>query len=318
MKRMALNDLYKLCWLIDCQYDPESAFIANGEWSTLQDGAVHSDYHIDVSGSSDGWNRAQKQQTMINLFQMLKGDPYIDQMNLHRKMLEVMTPDSVRKLLTSPQMAQADAGNQQAMETAVMDVTNYPWPVKPSDNHGAHIQNIVQFVESTQTPGNENELNGRLAKQLTTHAGQHYEYWSKQDKQAATEAQPQMQQALAILQHIIQQDQQGAGQQQIPQGSPNGPLTAGAPTPAAIGAGGAPGEAGAPSEPSADALNALANAHKAGLPVTIADYAAALEKAGLPPYDPTSPLVAAIMPNPKAAPAPKPPGAPNGRQVTPQ
>ena len=208
MKRLALIELYNLCWIIDCQYDPESAFIANGEWTQLQDGSVHSDYHIEVSGSADGWNRAQKQQTMVNLFQMLKGDPFIEQMNLHRKLLEVMTPDSTRKLLTSPQQAQTDAGNQQALESAVMDTLNYPWPVKPSDAHPAHIQNIVQMVMGSQAPGSGIVISPNFAQHLLVHGEAHMDGWMKQDKQGATQAEAQIMPALQILQSIIQQGAQ--------------------------------------------------------------------------------------------------------------
>ena len=319
--RKSLARVYNQAWALCAEFMTPGKYVMDGATADMDTGGMSDDYIIHPSGSADAWNKDAEQQKGTGLFQMLNQDPMTDQIELRKFMLNKLDPVLARTLIKDPGVNLADQSAKQATELTDMIVTAFPVQVNQTDDDAIHMQAIGQWVMAQVQKGAP--ISPETAVLVLQHGMSHEQAGMKKKN-------PQMQQvtqsvtpAVQVLTQIAQAAQAKAqmAQHAAPNGAapmPNGPRGMPSPAPAGPpmppgGNGSAPATQGPPQGDS-DAINGLGAAMKAGLPVTIADWSAALQRAGLPPFSPGSPTIVdpGSAMKPQGVPIPQRPPPPMG------
>ena len=230
--RRELSNGLRMAWAILLQYaSNKRAYRTLDGFTELTPEALAADYVIELNTSGDNWNRGQVIQQAQNLFQLLRGDPFINQEALRRDLLNALDPRKTKQLLINAGSQQAMQLEDQAQELSIM-LLGFPAEVRETDDHLAHIQSCAGFVQRRMT-ANE-PIGPETILLITQHVGQHVQaaQATQEDKwqQAAPQIQPFIQalgaaaqQAQAQLQQqaaLAQQQQQIAAAQQAAAAQP--------------------------------------------------------------------------------------------------
>lgn len=292
--RLFLADLYTQAWSLLVQYDASDlTYTVSDVSQELQQDALHDEYEVLPNGNDQSWNRTAQLQRAMARLQAFTQNPFINQSELVKSVLELDDPRSVKRLFVDPNAQMADQMQEQAEEIGTM-LLGFPCQVQPANDDMAHLQSMGGFVSRRLQNGEP--LTKEFAKLALSHGGQHSAQAAQKKTPGAQQLEQQMApiiNALALLAaghpqppaqmpHLAGQQQQGQpGLQVLP--PPGG---AGAP------AGQPPGSAGAPPPTADKIMNALAALIKAGVPVTPAEINNAMAQAGLPPIQAGQPAVA--------------------------
>ena len=225
--RIGLAELYRLSWSLLLQYNRTSLnFWYIDTVKTVPQEGLHEQYGIIPSGSADGVNKPLLVQKVFQRFQLLSGNPFIDQGELVKSVLEADDATLVRRLFVDPQGQQVEQSEDQALELSILRL-GFPAQVRPNDDHKTHIQTILAYVTSRVQTGSATEP--LEAQALQQHLVAHIEALRQTDKKLAKEAED----AAGVVfeqaaQFEAQQQQQQQPYAQVPQ-DPAGP-PAGMPT----------------------------------------------------------------------------------------
>ena len=150
--RIALGNLYRMSWSILLQYDKTSLdyWYLDTAQQVPQE-ALHEQYGIQPTGSADGVNKQLLMQKAITRFQMFANDPFIDQGQLRKTILESDDATLVKRLYVDPQLAQATQAEDQANEITFLRL-GFPAVVKDSDDHLIHIQTVMAYITTEPIP----------------------------------------------------------------------------------------------------------------------------------------------------------------------
>jgi hypothetical protein len=205
----------RMAWAILIQYaaTKRDYFSIDGFAQVLET-ALAGSYRIEVNASGDNWNRGQVIQQKQNLFNLFKGDPFINQEELRRDLLNAMDPRMTKRLLIGQGTQQAAQIEDQANEINLM-IIGFPAEVKETDDHAAHIQSIAGFTQRRAMKGEP--LTAELLGLLFQHASQHAammkqtrgDLWKQQGQQITQ----YLQQLQAAAQQAAQQEQMTQMQQ---------------------------------------------------------------------------------------------------------
>ena len=296
--RLMLADIYAQAWALLVQYDnADLAFTVSDAVEQLDPAALHEDYEVLPNGSDQSWNRGAQLQRAMQRMQAFAQNPYINQAELVKSVLEVDDPRLVKRLFVEPQTQAATQAEEQAMEIATM-LLGFPCPVQAQDDDAVHIQTLSGFVQRRLQTGEP--ITPEMARLLLQHGGAHAQALEQKKNPQAKQIEQQAAPVIAALGHIAQQPDQP------PQNVVPGPGA----SPAALPAPGAPPAAGAQPPPTPDKLmNGLAALMKSGAKITNADINTVLAQAGLPPLPgpanapaaPPEPVVAPTQPQGVAA-----------------
>ena len=151
--RIALGNLYRMSWSILLQYDKTSLdyWYLDTAQQVPQE-ALHEQYGIQPTGSADGVNKQLLMQKAITRFQMFANDPYIDQGQLRKTILESDDATLVKRLYVDPMMEQANQAEDQANEITFLRL-GFPAVVKDSDDHLVHIQTVMAYITNRADTG---------------------------------------------------------------------------------------------------------------------------------------------------------------------
>jgi hypothetical protein len=204
--RRQLGEILNLAWSILIQYRGEALdYYFNEELLSLDRQALEGRYRIEPSGSGDNNNRAIVLQRAVSRWQMFKGDPDINQKELKRSVLEADDPRLVKRLLLDEGTKAAEQLEDQAQEITIM-LHGFPAAVKPSDDHGSHLQSLVGFVQRRVQL--REPLTAEFLRLVVMHAGQHMAGMKKQQPQLWQQKGQQMQAWLAEVKRQAQAAQQ--------------------------------------------------------------------------------------------------------------
>jgi hypothetical protein len=279
--RLDLGELLNLAWSILVQYaDQELTYVLQDEVLSLDATAIHAEYEIQPNGSPDSWNKQGQFAKAVNRFQIFNQDPFIDQGELRKTVLELDDPRLVKRLFKDPGLQQQDQMEEQAVEIGLM-LLGFPAPVHPADDDKIHLTCLGQFVmRKLQT--NE-PITPEFARLALEHGGAHAQALQQKKDPATKQIMAQAMPIIQVLQAIAQSDQQPPSN--VLQMQANGGTTGTALPPSHI--------ASAPQQPApsqsdqiADAsklMSGLASLMKAGAPITVADINGVLQMASLPP-----------------------------------
>lgn len=185
--RMGLGRLYRMAWGLLLQYDKARlGFYYIDTFQEAPDAALHDQYSIIPNGSADGVNRTYLYQKAVSRYQMFANNPFVDQGELVKSVLEVDDPAIVRRLHKDPGMQANEAREDQAMELAVIHI-GLPAMVGPGDDHQAHLQAILAYItqnlQSGQVQPGPNEM-----QLLQRHVMEHIQALQQADPKAAQAA----------------------------------------------------------------------------------------------------------------------------------
>jgi hypothetical protein len=189
--RKSLARAYQQAWGLLVQYDRDSLDYCFRDVNLMADKTVlHGEYQIMPTGSADGVSKQWTHQKAVVRFQMFNNDPYINQGELRKSVLEADEASLVPRLYTDPQITAATQAEDQAQEITIL-AKGFPAVVQPADDHAIHIQTILQYLEkqaALNIPFDQVE-HARLMEHLQAHMGALQE----QDPKAAKEIQKMLQ-----------------------------------------------------------------------------------------------------------------------------
>ena len=200
--RMGLNQLYRMSWDLLVQYAADDLnywFVDDA--GELDVDALREEYDIKPSGSADGVNRAFIYQRALNRFQMMAGDPFIDQGELRKSILEADDVALVKRLYRDPELKMADQAEDQANEITFLRL-GFPAVVKPTDDHATHIRTIMGYMQmSAQT---NRQLEAMEMQRLQEHIQSHLQLLREQDSKAAKAIEAELQELSAAARRAQQ------------------------------------------------------------------------------------------------------------------
>lgn len=211
--RRELAQGLRMAWAIALQYAAERLDYRDnvGSFTQLDKAAFGASYVIELNGSGDNWNRSMVVQKAQARFQLFKGDPFINQEELRRDLLNSDDPRLTKRLLLNAGTQQAAQIEDQAQEISIM-LLGYPAEVRETDDDAAHIQSVAGFV---QRRAQRNEpLTGEqlalFARHVNTHALKLRETNPDRWKQVAAQIEPFVRQLEQAAQAQLAQEQQTA------------------------------------------------------------------------------------------------------------
>ena len=228
--RIALGNLYRMSWSILLQYDKTSLdyWYLDTAQQVPQE-ALHEQYGIQPTGSADGVNKQLLMQKAITRFQMFANDPFIDQGQLRKTILESDDATLVKRLYVDPQLAQADQAEDQANEITFLRL-GFPAVVKDSDDHLIHIQTVMAYITNRADTGAPPEpAEGQFLEQ---HIAEHLEKLKEADPKTGRQVEQELKNLFAQMQQAVsaQAEQQNvesienpvAAMEAVPPGVPVG------------------------------------------------------------------------------------------------
>jgi len=201
--RIALGNLYRMSWSILLQYDKSSL----NYWylDTAQEipqEALHEQYNIQPTGSADGVNKQLLMQKAITRFQMFANDPYIDQGQLRKTILESDDATLVKRLYVDPQLTQSSQAEDQANEITFLRL-GFPALVKDSDDHLIHIQTVMGYITNRADTGAPPEpAEGQFLEQ---HISEHLEKLKEADPKTGRQVEQELKNLFAQMQEAVAQ-----------------------------------------------------------------------------------------------------------------
>jgi hypothetical protein len=199
--RIALGNLYRMSWSILLQYDKSSL----NYWylDTAQEipqEALHEQYNIQPTGSADGVNKQLLMQKAITRFQMFANDPYIDQGQLRKTILESDDATLVKRLYVDPQLTQSTQAEDQANEITFLRL-GFPALVKDSDDHLIHIQTVMGYITNRADTGAPPEpAEGQFLEQ---HISEHLEKLKEADPKTGRQVENELKNLFAQMQQAV-------------------------------------------------------------------------------------------------------------------
>ena len=189
--RKSLCRLYRLAWETLKEFKSKDLkFYFNTIQHELNPEALKGEYEITPHGSPDGVSKVFIMQKAVQRFQMLNNDPYINQIELRRSVLESDDASLSTRLLVDPNTTQATQQEDQADEISILNI-GFPARVLPSDDHAVHIQTCVEYLVSRQKLGVE--FNQIAHQRILEHIALHLEELSKSDPKLARQIQKGLQ-----------------------------------------------------------------------------------------------------------------------------
>jgi hypothetical protein len=234
--RRELGTGLRLAWAICLQYcEARLNYRTTEGFAELTPEALQQDYQIELNASGDNWNRQQVIQQAQAMFQMFRGDPFVDQYELRRDVLNALDPRKAKKLLLNTGSQNAAQLEDQAQEISIM-LLGFPAEVRESDDHILHIQSGLGFLQRRISLGQPvgPEVVVLLHQHLTGHAQAAAKLQKDKWKQAEAQFAPQLQMLATVAQQAqaaLKQQAMVAQQQQAMQtaqpAGPTGPAPAG-------------------------------------------------------------------------------------------
>ena len=179
-------------------------------------------------GTSDSWNKENRAQKMLALFQVFQGRPNVDQDELVKLVFEQDSPELVQRLFRDSATATSDEAEKQANEFVLM-INGFTPQTRPDDDDFTHLQSLAQFVERRLKRGEP--VDPELAMRVLSHGAMHEQQMKQKKDPRQQQLNQQLAPVLAILTQIAQhgppppEPQQGAPampQQPQGQGQPQG------------------------------------------------------------------------------------------------
>jgi hypothetical protein len=194
MFRMGLAHLFKQCWSLYTQYNKKDLMYRYAEETgSMPPEGIHDEYSIEPKGGLDFINRQFALQKSVSRMSMFQNNPFVNQGELVKSVLEQDDPSLVRRLFQDPNAASGDQAEDQATEIATMLATGFPVAIKPSDDHKAHISVLFAFNQAAQQ--RQQQVDQSAMQVLMAHLQQHLAALEQVDPNTSRAIQKQLRDA---------------------------------------------------------------------------------------------------------------------------
>ena len=152
--RMSLGRLYQKAWATLREYagGTERKYWKDETVENVGADVIGSSFKVKPSGSADGVTRQRLWQKAVARLQMFNADPYTNQGELRKSVLEADDPGLVKRLYQDPGVGMAVQAEEQAMEIGIMRI-GFPAVVSPADDHATHIRTMLLYVQQQNQTG---------------------------------------------------------------------------------------------------------------------------------------------------------------------
>jgi hypothetical protein len=200
-----------LAYAILCQYAAEDrAYFYRDELMELPEQVLGQAYRIEPSGSGDNYNKAFVMQKAVARFQMFNNDPFFNQYNLRKSVVEADEPRLVKQLLQDAGTQSAEQQEDQAQEISIM-LLGFPAQVRPTDDDMAHFQSLAGFVQRRAQLGEP--MTPETLGLIAQHAQAHADALRKKNPDTWKQQGPQL---IQFIRTVQQEAQQAAAQPAAP------------------------------------------------------------------------------------------------------
>lgn len=215
--RRSLGRLFQQAWSLLRQYASNRLTIwLNDSLVTVPKEALSGTYRLRPSGSADGVTRQQVWRKAVARFQMFANDPFVNQSELRKSVLEADETGLVKRLFVDPGVEQAGQAEEQMMEVGVIKL-GFPAVISAKDDHATHIRTIIRYVQ-TQVASGQSPTPAET-QLLAQHVAEHVE--------ALRQVDPKMAKAAADAFAMLGEQVQAVQSQQARQAPANVPLSIG-------------------------------------------------------------------------------------------
>ena len=220
--RIGLGRLYNMAWDLMRKHSKSSLdFWYTDAVQELPGAALEEQYHVQPTGSADGVNRNFIYTRAVNRMQLFANDPFIDQGELRKSVLEADDVALVKRLYIDPELKMADQAEDQANELTFMRL-GFPAVVKGVDDHATHIRTILGYISMSSQA--DRQVQPMEMQRIQEHIKLHLDMLRETDKDAAKEVEAEIAGLLAGSQPATEpQDPTAMGASPPPEASPMPP-----------------------------------------------------------------------------------------------
>ncbi len=212
--RKSLANVFTQAWKLYTQYDKEDLhYFWRNELMNLPPEAMSDDYRIEPLASADNFNKQFVHQKKVTRFQLLQGNPFVNQGELVRDLIAADDPQDVKRIFMDNDTQSADQTEDQATEICRM-VIGFPSQVKPVDDDATHLMILRGYVER-RIQANE-PIDAELALLLLNHANMHFQQLQQKNPDQAKQLEEPMQQMAQYLGQVVAKEQQAQQAAQAP------------------------------------------------------------------------------------------------------
>jgi hypothetical protein len=149
-----LRAIYRQMWALIVQYKPKSlVYYMGDELAELPPEALNNDYLIMPSGSAEAVNKEFMGQKAITLFQMAQGNPYANQGEIFKNVLEWSYPGQVNRFFTNPQQRQEEQAKKTASDISAIISTGAAMVPDKNDDFYTAAKTGIQIMQSIDQRG---------------------------------------------------------------------------------------------------------------------------------------------------------------------
>ena len=156
---------------------------------------------LKIKLSGDGYNKEAIYNRRLNQYNQLKDNPYVNQAELTKALIEADDPLNVNNIFVAPKEQGIEQKEIQANELTRLLIIGTPMTVSESDKHDIHIQVLIEFIEKKAV---EKALDENLAIALFDHVNNHYIALKDIDNDLAQKVKPILDQVGNILNPYLQ------------------------------------------------------------------------------------------------------------------
>ncbi len=101
--RKRLKALYKQAWSLICQYaEGDLQFLQDGKMETAPRDIFSREFEVTPAGASNAWNKQYKANVALQMLQLFRQDPNINQIALIKSVIEALAPEKLSELILDP------------------------------------------------------------------------------------------------------------------------------------------------------------------------------------------------------------------------
>lgn len=183
-------EIYKRAWalLVD-NAQGDLAYFSGKERKVLPAQALHDNYMIEPDAVADSWDKGKRVQRSVARFQMFAQNPFIQQGELVKSVLEADDPRLVKRLYIDPGTKAANEKEDEAIEIGIL-LEGYPAAVMPGEDHATRLQMLfakLQALSMMPPPQTPAELSKMLIgrTRMQEHIAQHLQLLEQENPEVA-------------------------------------------------------------------------------------------------------------------------------------
>lgn len=204
--RRSLTELFNQAWAILVQYDSDLEFLRDGAFKKVDKAALDEISSLEPNGSSDSWNQQRRLQKSMARFTLLRENPFIDQGELTKSLIELDEPALVERLFRDPKIAQQDAVARIMRDIPALE-SGLPVPPGVEDNDEVSASVLMDYMGRNALQNKPVSPEG--VKAIQARLAAHMQRLQQSDPNTANALKEKGKQIMAAISQQKQQQQGG-------------------------------------------------------------------------------------------------------------